>query len=91
MSEIRILALGDVVGDTDCKYVNLIGKETHIDMLSDKADEVFQTSTMEDFVTAGLIEFPDTEEGNAKRTKFIEKFGTLNMNGFVDAVLAVTP
>ena len=77
------LTLGDVVGNTDCKYVNLIGKETHVDELSSKADTVFQTYKMSAFVEAGLIEFED----DAKRDKFIAVYGDHNMNEFVELAL----
>lgn len=80
------LTLGDVVGKTECKYVNLIGRDTHVDKLSERADEVFETSSMGDFVEAGLIEFDNDEDGS-KKEKFLRVYGDHNMNEFVDLAL----
>lgn len=82
------LTLGDVVGNTDCKYVNLIGKETHVDELSSKADEVFETSTMGEFVEAGLIQFENDEDGT-KKAKFVKVYGDHNMSEFVELALTL--
>ena len=80
------LTLGDVVGETSCKYVNLIGPETKITNLSEKADAVFTDSTMAMFVDAGLINFEDP----ADEEKFKDAFGMYTMNGFIEKVMNPT-
>ncbi len=84
------LTLGDVVGETDCKYINLIKPETPINELSERADYVFTNSTMEMFVAAGLITFVNDEDGS-KEAKFVEVFGDYKMNEFIDVALESIP
>ena len=80
------LTLGDVVGETECKYINLIGPETKITELSERADTVFTTSTMATFVDAGLITF-DEDEADVE-TLFLTKFGNCTLDTFIDEVMA---
>ena len=83
------LTLGDVVGETECKYINLIKPETKITDLSERADYVFTNSTMKEFVDAGLITFDNDEDGQT-RELFVTKFGDLTMNGFIGKVMNPT-